>query len=662
MRRLSSVLLGYSIVFAVPVTAHATSTYEIVSAGSATGRSSSVHVDTVDAKTGLPIPVRSVVTSCDDRHLDGSGRGVYSDGRFFADGSFVVDTPPGETTFAIAHGPHYVPMEFTLDIEAKQSLHVKVRLSRWFAPQKLGWYAGDNHVHAQHDQHAAVSTDLNYAALQGRAAGLSFVTEAGSNVSYADIDLLDRRDFLLRYAPEIRPGPYVGHLNTPGIRSVLPHDVWQTLVHRPLPAQAVFEAVRQRGGVSVHTHPMTPRHQLHWMGAAEAYSDAVLGNCANLLDVDANHTQHLWFAMLNLGNKVGVSSSTDSALGRTKTLSPGDRRIYCRAKRFDYPSIVDAMRRGRTMATNGGSVFAFLSVDGNQPGDTVTVAKAEARADLTVKSLHPLRSVELYQNGERAAVFPVQGRHGSLHVNREITLPDHRSSWLVARAEDNHGKWCLTSPIYIEPKEIIRPHSEARAWTILLEVNNATRFVQLRPQYFAHLVATVSPGSRLRQVELQRNGEPLRTFLPVDGNRIHEDRVPVTGAGGEYHAGWVWHPKPENAQHFQADWPTTLSGWYSVRVTTEGGQSFSTDQLLHEASDRASHTLSIANLTGLDTHLTLWGYGEDVPISDLHPPFDKGEWWYPRSVYWRLMSRYGKQETELGWPSRQPAERFRQAN
>ena len=54
---------------------------------------------------------------------------------------------------------------------------------RWFAPEERGWFGGDNHVHAQHDATAAIRTDLEFTALQARADGLSYVTEADSGPS-----------------------------------------------------------------------------------------------------------------------------------------------------------------------------------------------------------------------------------------------------------------------------------------------------------------------------------------------------------------------------------------------------------------------------------------------------------------------------------------------
>ena len=185
--------------------------------------------------------------------------------------------------------------------------------------------------------------------------------------------------------------------------------------------------------------------------------------------------------MLNLGNKVGVSSYTDSALGRKNTLSPGDRRVYVRADRLDYPEIVDAMRAARTMATNGGPVFVFLDVAGYQPGDTIVDPPAQMPAKVEVRSLHRLRAVELYQEGRRVAAFEVQGQKGVLQLEQAIRVPQDRPSWLVARAEDEQGKWCLTSPVFLSPSASSPKLPRQNASAILLEISNATRFVELRP-------------------------------------------------------------------------------------------------------------------------------------------------------------------------------------
>ena len=144
---------------------------------------------------------------------------------------------------------------------------------------------------------------------------------------------------------------------------------------------------------------------MHWMGAAEVLSDAVLGQCADALDLDGQASELLWFAVLNLGNRVAASSYTDCALGRRSTPSPGDRRVYCRAGELTYPAIVDAIRRGHTFATNGGPLFPFATIDGKGPGETLEPGgdrRHELRAE--VRCLYPLKSARLYRRGEHVRV------------------------------------------------------------------------------------------------------------------------------------------------------------------------------------------------------------------------------------------------------------------
>ena len=66
---------------------------------------------------------------------------------------------------------------------SRGKIRIRARLRQWFAPEERGWFGGDNHVHAQHDATAAIRTDLAFTALQARANGLSYITEADSGPS-----------------------------------------------------------------------------------------------------------------------------------------------------------------------------------------------------------------------------------------------------------------------------------------------------------------------------------------------------------------------------------------------------------------------------------------------------------------------------------------------
>ena len=231
---------------------------------------------------------------------------------------------------------------------------------------------GDNHVHAQHDATAAIRTDLAYTALQARANGLSYVTEADSGPVPGRRRAAEHADVPVPPRPGARGPARSSATSTrrasPGRsrRRSMPGSSTARCPPRGSPRRSTG-----RGGAVIHTHPLTPPHQMHWMGAAEILSDAVLGRPADALDLDGQASELLWFAVLNLGNRVAASSYTDCALGRRSTPSPGDRRVYCRAEELTYPAVVEAIRGGRTFATNGGPVFPFLTIDGKGPGETL---------------------------------------------------------------------------------------------------------------------------------------------------------------------------------------------------------------------------------------------------------------------------------------------------
>ncbi len=590
------------------------------------------------------LPVRVIVTASDGSHPDGSGQGVYADGRFFADGGFTVRVPAGRTEIRLSHGADYVPLTLEVDAKPGRRHRLQARLHRWFAPEARGWYGGDNHVHAQHDAKATVKASLAYTALQARANGLSYITEAGSHVSYEGIDRLSTDTFLLRHARELHAGCYSGHINTPGIGRPIPHEQSRRLSQQPRPVQALMRVVHELGGVVIHTHPLAPPHQLHWMGAMSLPSDAVLHECADLLDVDSRATELLWFAALNLGNRIACSSYTDAALGRRHTLSPGDRRVYCHAEAFTYPAIVDALRRGRTFATNGGPLFGFFTVDGHEPGDTLRAAGGEAHeARAEVHALYPLESVQLYRNGNVLKAFDVGGRTGRVVLTH--ALAETKRSWLLLRAEDERGHWAITSPVYFEPA---KPAPPPRSEAILLEISNCTRMVQLRREFFAHLIVTVSPGEILASAELLRDGRPCKGFTPEMGDRRDAGKTPVTEPFGEYAPGWLWYPESARSVHFQADWPVAESGWYSVRAKTRQGRTFSSDRVRFDAENPNSRELSVAHLRGGDSRLALWGYGEDMPLADVKPPYDGDHWWYPKRRFWRLTATFADQTHTVG--------------
>ncbi len=608
-----------------------------------------------------PLPFRAIIKQPSGKFADPTGLGLYADGRFFADSKFSINLLPGESKIAIAAGPNFIPITFTAKLTAGKKTLANVQLLQWFSPESRGWYSGDNHVHAQHDRHAAVKTSNAYTALQARANGLSYITEAGSKLTPKDIHKLDRPDFLFRYAPELRPGPFVGHVNTPGLNKSFTYAEQRAFETGPLPVQRIINAANKRNGVVIHTHPMTPRHILHWMGAGEFYSDAVIGRTAHAFDTDQRATDELYFAALNLGAKVAVSSYTDAALGRTRTLSPGDRRVYSYATRFNYKSIISAIRTGRTFATNGGPIFAFLNVNAKTPGHTVTQSNpAEPiTANVEVHSLLPLRSVELYQRGVRIKTFNVQNKKGKFTATFPIKIHPTLPDWILLRAENTSGKWAITSPVYLKPASSLTAPSPLKS-AVILEISNHTRFIHLRKQFFAHLIATINPDYQIAHIDLIKDNQTLKRFSMLNGNHIQNNLTPVTHLRGDYAPGWLFHPS-KKPYHFQADFPISKTGWYALRITTTTGKTIRSDEIHFNAKNPNSHAVSFAQLTGPQTSFRIHGYGEEMKITNIKFPFKGDHWWYPKNTYYQIQTRFHSQRRALGPTNPKHAARFRRA-
>jgi len=605
--------------------------------------SAEMTVEVVGADLHL-LPCRVVVTASDGTHPEGTGNGVYSDGRFFCEGQFTVTVPIGRTEISIRKGPSYVPLSFIIDAQDGVRLHLRAYLQHWFSPEEKGWYGCDHHVHSQHDTTAQMKTGLEYTALQGRANGLSYITEAGSNVSYEGMDQLSTSDFLLRYCPELKEACYTGHVNTPGLNRLFTEQELLEMARQPLFTQVLTDAVHSRNGVVIYTHPLTPAHQLHWMGASEVFSDAVMGRCADLFDVDSKATEFLWFSMLNLGNRVGCSSYTDSTLERAHTLTPGDRRVYCHAGSLDEANIVDAMRQGRTFATNGGPLFGFFSVDQHEPGDTLDPDPTRVRTcRAELHSLHPLKSVEFIRCGQVVKSIDVSGKQG--HINRSFEISEAENSWYVLRTEDERGHWCITSPIYFGS---MSPARNAGSCAVLMEIANHTRYVYLESEFFLHLLVTVSPTDAITEVQLLRNGEVYDRFYPSIGESMPSGRIPVTelDMGAPYERGWLWYPSGEQKFHFQLDDPINESGWYSAVVVAASGAQWISDAVYFDGANPHSQELSLAQLWSERTEFTLWGYGEEMPLDEV-PITREDRWWYPQNAVWQVHASFDGVASDL---------------
>ncbi|MDD2710737.1 MAG: CehA/McbA family metallohydrolase [Verrucomicrobiae bacterium] len=515
---------------------------------------------------------------------------------------------------------------------------VRFLMKRFFNPSEYGWVCGDNHVHPQHDPAATIKADDSYAIVQALGNGLDFLT---INAKSSSPIIQKSKSIVVTHTPEIGFGMFTGHFNVIGASEFKKEP-------GILPAQKLVAEVHARGGAVVYTHPLHPPTQLHHMGATEAFSDAVLGRCADAFDVHNRQEEALWFMLLNLGNRMAVSSSTDATLERPQTHAPGDYRVYVQAKSPTWKQIAGAVRQGRTFATNGGPVYVFFDIDGKLPGARIPTAPDKKHlATIQVASRFPLKSLEIIRNGQVIKRF----QKGSKGMRRfSWKFKEGEKAWYVARVEDQNSNWAISSPVYLMPRKRQRRLPSA---FVLLEIGNFIGRCQLSRRFCAHVMVTTY-GSCIGKVEVRRNDRLIRAKIPADGNQMVDGQIPVTGIPGrEYKEGWGWHPHEGRANHFQMDLPIEESGWYQILAYAKDGRVIKSDRVYFDSAFPKSQQMTSANLFAGNHRFSLRGYGEDTPLNEISsaildlkkhqwtPRHD--HWWFPHKACWEIKAVFDGQ-------------------
>jgi hypothetical protein len=158
-----------------------------------------------------------------------------------------------------------------------------------------------------------------------------------------------------------------------------------------------------------------------------------------------------YYRYLNSGYRLPLVGGTDKM---SSAVPVGLYRTYARLdEEFSYEAWCRAVRSGRTFLSGGPLVT--LSVDGREPGDTVGLSgPGTVSVHATVRSIFPLRCLEVVRNGEVVATAEANGgRHAE--ISEELRIDGN--SWIACRAfgADYHlDEWgrrvfAHTSPVYV---------------------------------------------------------------------------------------------------------------------------------------------------------------------------------------------------------------------
>lgn len=128
----------------------------------------SLHVEVQDAGNRKEVAARCYLTDDSGKPWTPAGAFTYDkrqEHHFITQGTFDIAVPPGRYLFRVERGPEYQPWEARLTLQADKTHSETVRLIRWIAMNRRGWYSGDLHNHRPPEQIASLllAEDLNLA-------------------------------------------------------------------------------------------------------------------------------------------------------------------------------------------------------------------------------------------------------------------------------------------------------------------------------------------------------------------------------------------------------------------------------------------------------------------------------------------------------------------
>ncbi len=387
---------------------------------------------------------------------------------FHSTGEFEVTVPAGDVRIEAVRGFEWVPADETVRAAPGATVTVDLRMQRLADPRQSNWVSGDAHVHDLHegrygltqqeffDQLKAddlhVTSDLIHmdgTKLMGRWSDLTGMDYSGSTEEY-----------ILRYTQEFR-GSF-GHVSLLG-----PTDFIMPLIGgtpgSPYPSDGLklmyLDSINALGGIGGFLHPYTPNGLDPKTPEFAAQSDipihALLGR-GDFYDVvsiasDEMAGADMYYHMLNVGVRLPASGGTDNFSNVWRDPSGGTARTYARLDGpLTWRNWIEAVRAGRTVATNGPLLFA--EVDGHEPGSELT-ARDHVTVTVNLATIAPVDMIEIVVDGSVVRTIPVPAGQTELTLSESVPVTGAR--WIAVRTRGGKARYsgdnytfAHTTPVY----------------------------------------------------------------------------------------------------------------------------------------------------------------------------------------------------------------------
>lgn len=392
----------------------------------------------------------------------------------------AIDVPAGEITIDVMKGFERRPEHRKITLKPGESSDVRIELKSLEKeppkPYAGRWISADLHVHMNYG--GAYVNDPRNLRDQAEAEGLSIVNNLLVNkeqrfpdIAYdaQGIDRASDEDTLIVHGQEFHTS-YWGHRGLLAIQGsiLLPGYAGypNTAASSLFPMNAdVYDMAHARGAIVGAVHPFdeipdpfaNPPRKI----TDELPVDAALGKI-DYMEIlgfsDHRSTAAVWYRLLNLGFRIPAGAGTDAMTNFASLRGPlGLNRVYAWVPA--WPSSIetwfDALKRGRTFATNG-PLLEFTLHD-KTLGDEVSLDAPQRALPFTAKlrSIVPVDHLEVVCNGRVVKSLLERGPKDSYDFTGSIPLTE--SGWCLLRASSEKSEYPIldnyvyatTSPIYV---------------------------------------------------------------------------------------------------------------------------------------------------------------------------------------------------------------------
>ena len=422
-----------------------------------------------------PTAARVHLTASDGRAYTPNGEfhRVVSPGEqhyFHTDGSETLTVPAGSVHVEAIKGFEFQPPRTTLNVPAQGTASATLRLERIADPTERGWYSGETHAHDLHGGRWGLTHEHFFQQLRAEDVHLThaLIHRDGSRLMGRWEDLtgephpLSTDRHILQYGEEFRGSR--GHVGLLGIEEyIMPFlgGSGGTAYSAEVLNARYLDEARAQGGTGGYMHPYwNPVNEPQDGAFSEIPLDVALqkGSFYDVLCIpyDARDNAEMYYRFLNSGFQIAATGGSDNFADVWRDPPAGTDRAYARVNgEFTVESWIDAVKAGRTVATNG--PLLFMTVDGRAPGAEINLTGETAktlRVKGKVASIVPLNTVEILRNGE--VIHTIDARAKEQQFTFSVPVDVAENGWIAVRAIGPSHRYITdtyafaqTTPVYV---------------------------------------------------------------------------------------------------------------------------------------------------------------------------------------------------------------------